>query len=414
MTDKTMGLPDLPYLRKLLGHAWVHAEIVGKNPTHSLGRWQKSAPNNPWVPYVEELVKFILTDKRIKFVPKDLRRKLKAEYVSTLAEMESAVFLAQQGFGVTLEPTAPKKGADLRADWEGTPYFVEIRDVGFSWEEDRINLISKEIFARLNAVPSSYSVALTIGNTYTANSSQLKAAIAVVIDALEVLKEDKPKNATLYYAHPNGKLLNPGGDLGDFRGGMLSRREKQYQDIVDKADIIARFSFLGKQRTGTPATLSRKLKLPPEPVKTHERLKSILVDKISQLPKDSRGIVILEVSEQFMLSEFTIMSALYGDLEVQFPPVSGPGEPVREMTTKSNERGFFGQTSRVSAIVIHKRMMEDGQIKGSWQVYPTNRANADTIRLNLAELERFGDIGDRKHLSAESAPNHNDGRVVGK
>jgi hypothetical protein len=124
MTDKTMGLPDLPYLRKLLGHAWVHAEIVGKNPTHSLGRWQKSAPNNPWVPYVEELVKFILTDKRIKFVPKDLRRKLKAEYVSTLAEMESAVFLAQQGFGVTLEPTAPKKGADLRADWEGTPYFV--------------------------------------------------------------------------------------------------------------------------------------------------------------------------------------------------------------------------------------------------------------------------------------------------
>jgi hypothetical protein len=115
-----------------------------------------------------------------------------------------------------------------------------------------------------------------------------------------------------------------------------------------------------------------------------------------------------------MLSDFTIISALYGDLEVGFPPVSGPGEPVGEMITGRNERGFFGQTARVSAIVIHKRAIENGLIKSSWQVYPTNRANFDTIHLSLTELERFGDIGDRRHLSAESPPNHNDGRVVGK
>ncbi len=144
----------------------------------------------------------------------------------------------------------------------------------------------------------------------------------------------------------------------------------------------------------------------PEPVKTQERLKSILVEKSMQLPKNSRGIIILEVSEQFMLSDFTIMSALYGDLEVQFPPVRGPGEAVGELTVKSNERGFFGQTSRVSAIVIHKRAVEEAKITSSWQVYPTNRANADTIRLNLAELERFGER-DRKNLSAENTPNQN-------
>lgn len=63
------------YLRKLLGDAWVDAEVLGANPTHPLGRWQKSGPNNPWVPHIEGLVKFILTDKRIKFVAKDLRRK---------------------------------------------------------------------------------------------------------------------------------------------------------------------------------------------------------------------------------------------------------------------------------------------------------------------------------------------------
>ena len=35
---------------------------------------------------------------------------------------------------------------------------------------------------------------------------------------------------------------------------------------------------------------------------------------------------------------------------------------------------------------------------------PTNRANADTIRLTLAELERFGELGDRRHLSTENVP----------
>lgn len=393
--------PDLTYLRKFLGDPWVDAEVFGESPTHPLGRWQKSDPNNPWIPYIEHLVKFILTDNRITFVTKDLRRKLRTEYVSTVAEMESAVFLAQQGFVVTVEPTAPKKGPDLLAEWEGIPYYVEIREAGFSWDEDRIHLITKEIFARFSAVPSRYSVAFTIGDGYIPNSAQLKAAMAVVVDALELLKEDRPKSATLYYAHPDGKPLLPDGDLG----GTFARRKKQYQEIVDKADFIAQFSDLGKELTGTPATLSRKLKFPPEPLKTHERLKNILIEKCSQLPKTSRGIIILEVSEQFMLSDFTIISALYGDLEVEFPPVSGPGEPVGEMTTRSNERGFFGQAARVSAIVIHKRAIENEQIKSSWQVYPTNRANDDTIRLNLAELEHFGDIGDRKHLSAENAPN---------
>lgn len=402
---KPMVPPDLTYLRKLLGDGWIDAEVFGEDPTHPLGRWQKSDPNNPWVPYIEGLVKFILTNKRIKFAPKDLRRKLKAEYVSTVAEMESAVFLTQKGFVVTLEPNAPRKGPDLRADWNELSYFVEIREVGFSWEEGRIHSITQEIFRRLKTVPSRYRVDFTIGDGYAPHSPRLKAAMAVVDDALELLKEKQLKTATLYYAHPNGKLLIPESDIGNRCGVMFSGRKKQYQEIVDNADFIARFSDLGEERKGTPASLSRQLKFPPEPVKTHERLKSILIDKTAQLPKDARGIIVLEVSEQFMLSDFTIMSALYGDLEVHFPPVSGPGQTVGELIAKSNERGFFGQTARVSAIVIHARTIEGSNMENIWRVYPTNRANTDTIRLNLAELERFGDVEDRKHLSAENEAN---------
>src|SRR5437879_1619698 len=103
-----MADPGLTYLRQLTGNAWIDAEVFADNPAHFLGRWQKKDPNNLWVRYTEGLVKLILTSKNIKFNLEVLADKLKSEtdFVSTLAEMESATFLAEQGFAVTLEPTA--------------------------------------------------------------------------------------------------------------------------------------------------------------------------------------------------------------------------------------------------------------------------------------------------------------------
>ena len=266
-------------------------------------------------------------------------------------------------------------------------------------------MITKQIFAKLNSVLSRYSASVTIAEEYTPNSPQTNAAIAALIEALDVLKEKQYAKPTFYYAHPGGKVLNPHGDYypTDLRNGS----EKQCNEIVSKAEFVVRLRRLEEEKSGTPATLMKKLKLPPEPVNTHERLKQILRNKRKQLPRASRGILSLEVSEQFMLSEFSIHTALYGDWVVQFGSVSEPSRPV-EPNLMSNHRGFFRETSRVSAIVIQKRTVEDGQVKCERKVYPTNRANADTIRLNLAELLRLGDVEDRAHLSAEHAPNHVD------
>jgi hypothetical protein len=55
--------------------------------------------------------------------------------------------------------------------------------------------------------------------------------------------------------------------------------------------------------------------------------------------------------------------------------------------------------------VIHKRVVENSTVRHDWKVYPTNRANPDTIRLSLEQLRRFGELEDRMHLTAENAPN---------
>lgn len=170
---------------------------------------------------------------------------------------------------------------------------------------------------------------------------------------------------------------------------------------------------MGKELEGTPASAMKKMELPLKPVNDHERVKNILHNKRKQLPKSSRGIITLEVTEQFMLSDFSIEAALYGDLLSEITFVNGPGphEEVGEPIAKRNNRGFFRKTSRVSAVVIQRCVVQDGEVRCERKVYPTNRANADTIRLTLAELQRLGDIEDREHLTAEHAPNHVDDDV---
>lgn len=391
-------MADLLYLRELLGNAWVDEQIFSEKPVHLLGRWQKNNANNLWVRYTEELAEVILTSDRVKFNLEVLAQKLKEDYVPTLAEMESAVFLTRQGFEVTVEPYAPEKGPDLRADLDGVSYFVEVRAVGFSEEEERVDLATKEIFVRLGAVSSSYHVDVEFGEEYGRNKPELDRAIDSVLESLECLKNEQPKWATLYYFSPEKSMLTRGRGW-DTSFAPYTEPQKLF---------VARFKHLGAPRQRTAASASRQLKLPPEPLRTHERLKKILKKKKNQLPKGERGILLMEVSDLFMLDEFTVESALYGDLVVEFPPVKSPGEKVGEPTARRNNQGFFRDTSRASAIVMHKRVIEAEEVRGEWKVYPTNRANEDTIQLKLAQLRRFGDLGERQHLCAESVQSENE------
>ncbi len=383
----------LTHLRSLLGEEWVDAEVVRNKHSHRLGLWHQKDPDNLWLKYTEDLLEQVLASRNITLKREALAAKLKSknDFVPTLAEMESALFLAQRGFAVTVEPSAPEKGPDIQADWQGTPYFVEIRTVGLPEQESRRDDVTEEIFAKLKKKPSSHWVQLTVGRQYKRGTQQLNEAVKALFTSLDAL--NGVKEAKLYFAGKNdGVLVMPGADLNEKHG-----------DIMRRADFIAEFHHAGRALSETPASFFEPMKHPPEPSKDHERLRQILDDKRDQLPKGSRGIIVLEVSNAFMLSEFSIDTALYGDRMISFAPVGGPSEPVGETIESRNRRGFLLHTSRVSAVVIQKRKVEEGKVMNDWYVYPTNRLDSDTIRLSLEELQRFGDAADRKHLSAENA-----------
>lgn len=233
---------------------------------------------------------------------------------------------------------------------------------------------------------------MTVGDDCVAGSGDLKKAIDAVVDAIGLMNEQKWERARLYHS-PSGSVLDP--------GKRLSAKEKE---LVEEAEIIAEFHDSGKQQEHTPATTWRPFKSPREPDQTHERLKKLLSKKKTQLPENSRGILVFDVSELFMLSDFSIESALYGDLVVRLTAPSTPGGPIGEPTLFRNGRGFFGKSARVSAVVFHTRHVKERKVENHWRVFPTNRANEDTLQLERAELNLFGDLEDRKHLSAENLP----------
>lgn len=387
-----MATPELVGLRALLGDAWVEANILAKKADHPLGLWYRKTDGNPWLQYTDQLVTRLLENRSLAFDRDALARKLASEYVPTLSEMEVALHLLERGCSVVLEPTAPQKGPDMRADIDGQSYFLEVRAVSDSEDDERFNAVSSEIFARLNSTPSRYTVNVTVGDACIAGSGDLKQGIDQIVNALTVMKEKNWRRARLFHS-ATGSLLDPGTGL---------RAEERA--VAAAADLIAEFRDTGKDQEKTTAAAWRPYKSPPQPDQTHERLKKILSKKKTQLPEASRGMLVFDVSELFMLSDFSIESALYGDLVVRLTSPEVPGEPIGEPTLFRNGRGFFGKTSRVSAVVFHTRHVEDGAVKNRWRVFPTNRADNDTIQLGKAELETFGDLEDREGLSAENLP----------
>ena len=96
---------------------------------------------------------------------------------------------------------------------------------------------------------------------------QLRDAALRVIDLSGAFRFSSAETFSNWY-----KLPTPHADrLGDAVYGL----PEFYADQIRKADLVVRFDHLGKEMTGTAASLMKKLKFPPKPVNDHERLKAI-------------------------------------------------------------------------------------------------------------------------------------------
>ena len=310
--------------------------------------------------------------------------------------MGYAVFLARRGSAVTMEPTAPKSGPDLLVVKDES-YYVEVRKVGLDEEHRTVDAATEDVFARLCATPSRYSIVLSMTNDYTAFSPKLKQASRRVASVLKDLEAKNLPEAVLYYDGPDDWIVRE-QDLRDmeFDYSDATKLAAQMQEFerARQARFVARFYNSGEQQDRTHMAVQSlgDDAGPLQPDQTYRRLRGVLNKKREQIPKNSRGVILIEISAlaKLMVDEFTILRTLYGDVLMN-PRLAAGGEGFDwDMRLAAN--GFFLGTSRVSAVVVETVNVGAGEITFTRKVYPTNNPQARVLHLD--QLKLFGEIGE--------------------
>ncbi|MGH9713957.1 MAG: hypothetical protein ACRD5M_11735 [Candidatus Acidiferrales bacterium] len=383
-------------LRKLLGDEWIEMNVVGAEPQHALGRWYKKSPESSVIQYTEELADFVLNSGAVNCDKSRLASKFKGEFVDTLVELGYAAFLARRGCAVTMEPTAPQAGPDLLVVKDES-YYVEIRRVRLDEEHHTVDTATEDVFARLCATPSRYNIVLSMTNDYTAFSPKLKQASRRVASILNDLEARNLPEAVLYYHSPDDwsvleqDVRNMEFDYSD--RAKLAAQMREFER-AGQARFVARFYNSGERRDRTHMAVQSLGDNPGplQPDQTYRRLRGILNKKREQIPKNSRGVILIEISDlaKLMVDEFTILRTLYGDLRVN--PVLAAGGEGFDLDTSRAPNGFFLGTSRISAVVVETVNVRAEEITFNRTVYPTNNPQARVLKLD--ELKLFGEISE--------------------
>lgn len=353
---------------------------------------------SPFVVYVDTLIGSCITALQAQDASEEKRRVLvdklrnSPQFYSALAEVETHVFLHSHGLAIDIEPMAPQAGPDFRVRGETFGAFVEVRTLQNEEWEHKSDLVSAYVYQRMEKTPSKYFIDFDFDDSYQAYQPRLKRAVARAQHVLRDIEQKGIRKATLYYFDEGHFLVRPNGDLRLGEEEAVDREslelyEKnhtcgfrvQYEALdVDKADNYTIISA-GKARWIDPSG----------------RLRKRLLEKLDQLPKHERNIVILDWSNCAM-GEHDFLNALYGTLALTIRI----GHP-EEMTSRRRGDGFFLSTTRVQAVVGLNRHLAGETPQPRWVVFPTNNPNSSQ-RYSLEELGLFGDVpDDLRHLAAQ-------------
>jgi hypothetical protein len=265
------------------------------------------------------------------------------------------------------------------------------------------DLAAEDVFEKLCSTPSRHSVMISMMDRYGAFSNELKRAAHRVRTVLGDLEKRGIEKATLYYYGPEEFSVRDGDEAeAPYDYSNAQRLAEQIRDEEWKrgGTFVARCDDTGvrNERTAVGVLSLGEARARLKPDETYLRLRTLLTKKHKQLPKDSPGIILVDISDlaKLMVDRFTIERTLYGDLRVVLGN-QAQGYP-HDLQRKPN--GYFMRTTRVSAVVIQKTEVAEDAVRIGREVFPTNNPNARV--LTREELQLFGTIAEGlENLCAE-------------
>lgn len=281
------------------------------------------------------------------------RLKSNENFNRCLPELDWIGHFHDKSIEIAYEPTLPLEGHDIEANI-GRQIAFEILSIEDSDDDKRNSFKNHELIKFVRKIPSSYHAMISfkpeipLGDIYSA-----RKLIARKISEFERGSIKAP--STFYYFSKDDVREWKGFDGINVPEDLYPNFEKYPLYIEgDKALLHFTLIFTGEQRPYTYVGVSG----PASFRNDDKRIKEILGDKISQLPKTMPSIIIANLESPFA-DTFTILNSIFGDFTINLVVEKESGKPVYE-TEYRVSNGLFSLSKRISAVVFYKKAYQTG------------------------------------------------------
>lgn len=380
-------------LKDFLGIAWFEEMINSSRPRKHPLYWLLTRD----IPYTSAVL-HNLTDNleiALQVIEKNPKReekekrlcgKLKntTEFYDVLPEIEWAAYLKNAGFPVSIEPTFPQKGPDLKAEINGEDIYFEIKSLNLSEEDRKEENYFIEIMGRIKEIQSRFFVNISLHDSFS--DEDIFPVIKLIKKKInEFERKNIYQPVSVYYFSPS--------DIREWYGydGLNPPHDVYYNPMKyplfwerHKAKVIVTFYPLEDYFDATIVDIVDAA----ESVDDTKRIRKSLGKKLEQLPTNAPVVVVIDVTFSYV-DNISVEDAIYGSSIYTIRLNTQTGETADEYWNRKRN-GIFQSSTRISAVVMYKRKISDDEaIKFERKVYGNPMAKNP---LNKDEISKIGEI----------------------
>jgi hypothetical protein len=374
-----------PTLKKFLGDEWFIETITSSRPKkHPL--YQLNDPfmlailqnlNND----LEIVLHVIEEDPEKVEKRKRLEGKIKNidEFYDVLSEIEWASYFKNMGFPVSIEPTLPSEGPDLKVRINDRDIYFEIKSLHLSAEDRKEDKLRNEIIDRIKKVQSRFLVAFSLNEAFS--NKELFLLIKLIKKKIKEFEKENALQPISIYYFSRYKIrelygydgLNPLKDTHT----LFSDRRRAKAEII----FYPQKDYFGDTRVWSIGNVKVRNDV--------ERIRRALSEKSKQLKLDDPAVVVIDISNTLFIDEFDVMDAIYGMTECKILMDKDSGKIVDTYWSKKKD-GTYQVIKRISAVVLYKRKVSDaGVIEFERKIYTNPNAKNP---LNKEEISKIGEL----------------------
>jgi len=303
----------------------------------------------------------IKTDEHHDEKLKNLNGRLNSKSAySAVTELEWVAHLKSKFKTVQFEPLFPEEGPDIKVNC-GDGFFVEVTTLNLSKRLTPYEYMMNSFVSRIRKIPSNHYVYMDIRHIIT--ESEIKYLEGKIKELIADAAASKIPNTIYYFSEKEICIwagfdgLNYPTDLNKVLASGCKTAFQTYPMYFrgNEAKVAISVIPAGKEQPYTYVGGGYAFSGGDE-----KRIRKALNEKLGQIPKDSKSVVVIDISNSFT-DEIDFENALDGSAQVTTRIEKETGKMIESYWNRA-KNGFFDISKTISAVIVQKRIIKDGTV----------------------------------------------------